>query len=91
MRALATAIDEGSVDGPRVYASGPGLSPYGGQLPGLVDAHHALAAEEYRIVRNPWQAREVARVMDTVPVTDAVKAEQAVQIAQAWIRVCSLS
>jgi len=59
--ALATAIEEGSVVGPRVFASGPGLSPYGGQLPGLVDAHHALAAEEYRIVRNPDDAAEAVR------------------------------
>jgi imidazolonepropionase-like amidohydrolase len=59
--ALATAVDEGSIDGPRIYASGPGLSPYGGQLPGLVHEHQALAAEEYRIVRGPQDAAEAVR------------------------------
>jgi len=33
--ALMRAIEEGSVDGPRMIASGPGLSPIGGQFPGL--------------------------------------------------------
>ena len=32
--ALRTAIKDGSVDGPRMIVSGPGLSPPGGQFPG---------------------------------------------------------
>src|SRR5262245_31462816 len=33
--ALREAIKDGSVDGPRILAAGPGLSPEGGQFPGL--------------------------------------------------------
>jgi len=33
--ALQQAIADGSVDGPRMIVSGPGLSPIGGQFPGL--------------------------------------------------------
>src|SRR5262245_7398864 len=36
--ALKAAILDGSVDGPRMFASGPGLSPEGGQFPGLQPA-----------------------------------------------------
>ena len=34
--ALRTAIEEGSLPGPRLFVSGPGLSPPGGQFPGIV-------------------------------------------------------
>jgi len=50
--ALRPAINEGSVDGPRMYVSGPGLSPEGGQFPGLQNSHRQLAEEEYRIVNS---------------------------------------
>ena len=36
--ALRTAIRDGSVDGPRMIVSGPGLSPPGGQFPGVLPA-----------------------------------------------------
>lgn len=48
--ALRDAIAEGSVPGPRMYVSGPGLSPAGGQADGLQYRHRALAGEEYRVV-----------------------------------------
>ena len=38
--ALKRAIDDGSVDGPRMLVSGPGLSPEGGQVPGLQQLWH---------------------------------------------------
>jgi imidazolonepropionase-like amidohydrolase len=54
--ALRKAIEDGSVDGPRMIVSGPGLSPEGGQFPGLQWAHRAIAEEEYRIVCGPQDA-----------------------------------
>ena len=59
--ALARAIREGSVPGPRMYVSGPGLSPVGGQFPGLTPEHGGLAAEEYRIVHGPDDAADAVR------------------------------
>jgi imidazolonepropionase-like amidohydrolase len=54
--ALRDAIRDGSVDGPRIVAAGPGLSPEGGQFPGLQPAYRAIAEEEYRVVRGPEDA-----------------------------------
>jgi imidazolonepropionase-like amidohydrolase len=59
--ALRTAIAEGSVDGPRMYVSGPGLSPEGGQFPGLQSNYKQIAEEEYRIVRGAEDARLAVR------------------------------
>jgi imidazolonepropionase-like amidohydrolase len=59
--ALRTAINDGSVDGPRIIASGPGLSPEGGQFPGLEPEYADLAAAEYRIVRGPEDAALAVR------------------------------
>jgi imidazolonepropionase-like amidohydrolase len=59
--ALRTAINEGSVDGPRMYVSGPGLSPVGGQFPGLQSAYKQIAEEDYRIVRGAEDARQAVR------------------------------
>jgi imidazolonepropionase-like amidohydrolase len=59
--ALRTAIADGSVDGPRIYAAGPGLSPEGGQFPSLLPAYRAIAEEEYRIVRGPVDAAMAVR------------------------------
>lgn len=54
--ALRKAIMDGSVDGPRIIPSGPGLSPVGGQFPGLLLQFKAIAEEEYRIVRGSEDA-----------------------------------
>jgi imidazolonepropionase-like amidohydrolase len=54
--ALRDAIRDGSVDGPRMVAAGPGLSPEGGQFPGLQSSYRAIAEEEYRVVRGPADA-----------------------------------
>jgi len=59
--ALRQAIDDGSVDGPRMISSGPGLSPIGGQFPGLLPEYQSLAAEEYRIVHNADDAADAVR------------------------------
>jgi imidazolonepropionase-like amidohydrolase len=54
--ALRDAIRDGSVDGPRMVAAGPGLSPEGGQFPGLQSRYRDIAEEEYRVVRGPEDA-----------------------------------
>jgi imidazolonepropionase-like amidohydrolase len=59
--ALAVAIEEGSVEGPRIYPSGPGLSPVGGQFPGLQSNHASIADEEYRVIRGAEDARLAVR------------------------------
>jgi imidazolonepropionase-like amidohydrolase len=56
--ALRTAIEDGSVDGPRIIPAGPGLSPEGGQFPGLQKGYHGIAEEEYRIVHSPDDAAQ---------------------------------
>jgi len=59
--ALRTAIEDASVDGPRMVVSGPGLSPTGGQFPGLRPEYASLAADEYRIVNGPDDAAVAVR------------------------------
>ncbi|HEX9109974.1 MAG TPA: amidohydrolase family protein [Terriglobales bacterium] len=59
--ALREAIADGSLDGPRMIVAGPGLSPVGGQLPGLKPEYEGLAADEYRIVRNAADAADAVR------------------------------
>lgn len=58
---LERAINDGRISGPRVYGSGPGLAPAGGQLdPMPSDPHHLIGAE-YRIVVSPDDARAAVR------------------------------
>jgi len=59
--ALRQAINDGSVDGPRMFVSGPGLSPVGGQFPGLLPEYQKAAQEEYRIIKGPEDARAAVR------------------------------
>jgi len=59
--ALRSAIEDGSVEGPRMIVSGPGLSPLGGQFPGLQADHADLAAHEYRIIRGAEDAAMAVR------------------------------
>ena len=59
--ALRQAIDDGSLPGPRMIVSGPGLSPVGGQFPGLLPEYQSLVDQEYRIVRNPQDAYDAVR------------------------------
>lgn len=59
--ALARGVREGLVVGPRIYASGPGLSPPGGQLHHIGPAYAGLVGLEYRIVRGVDDARAAVR------------------------------
>lgn len=58
---LGKAIADGRVAGPRIFGSGPGLAPDGGQLEPLPQDPHALVAGEYRIVSGPDDARTAVR------------------------------
>ncbi len=55
--ALRAAIEDGSLEGPRMYFSGPGLSAEGGQIAGLQYNYRQIAEEEYRIIRGAEDAR----------------------------------
>ena len=70
--ALRTAIADGSVVGPRMFVSGPGISPEGGQYAGLQPAARALAAEEYAIVHNTAEAADAVR-QNAVGGADVIK------------------
>lgn len=59
--ALRAAIRDGSLDGARMFVSGPGLPGEGGQLPGLEQAWRGIAEEEYRVVRGPLDAALAVR------------------------------
>lgn len=59
--ALKRAIEEGSVPGPRLYVSGPGLAPEGGQVPNLAPGHATVIDGDYRIVRGVEDARQAVR------------------------------
>lgn len=58
---LEQAINDGLTPGPRIYGSGPGLAPAGGQMePMPADPHHLVGAE-YRIVGGVEDARAAVR------------------------------
>ncbi|HXG87350.1 MAG TPA: amidohydrolase family protein [Vicinamibacterales bacterium] len=59
--ALKRAIADGSLPGPRLYVSGPGLSAAGGQIEGPAAELAAAAAIEYRIIQNVDDARTAVR------------------------------
>jgi imidazolonepropionase-like amidohydrolase len=59
--ALKRAIAEGSLSGPRLYVSGPGLAPEGGQMDGIDARHRGLVDDEYRVVRGADDARQAVR------------------------------
>ncbi|WP_345226720.1 amidohydrolase family protein [Hymenobacter koreensis] len=59
--ALKRAIDEGTLPGPRLYVSGPGLAPEGGQVPGLMPGQTQLITGDYRIIRGVEDARLAVR------------------------------
>ncbi|QTC90127.1 amidohydrolase family protein [Brevundimonas goettingensis] len=58
---LQRAIDQGDIPGPRLYGSGPGLAPEGGQLEPQPADPHRLIAGEYRIIKGPDDARSAVR------------------------------
>jgi imidazolonepropionase-like amidohydrolase len=59
--ALRTAIAEGTVVGPRIFASGPIISSVGGQLPGMNIRYDHMISEEYRIVKSVEDAQLAVR------------------------------
>jgi len=59
--ALNRAITEGLLPGPRMRCSGPGLSTYGGQIPGTIFKHQDIVKDEYRIIKNPLDAADAVR------------------------------
>ncbi|MFC1662451.1 amidohydrolase family protein, partial [Gemmatimonadota bacterium] len=67
--ALMRAIQDGSLPGPRMVVSGPGISPVGGQFPGIHPEWEALASAEYRIVSGPEEAANAVREAVTYGAT----------------------
>lgn len=59
--ALRDAINEGTVDGPRIFASGPIIGAPGGQLYGVSHEHQDLVGLEYRIITSVADAKNAVR------------------------------
>ncbi len=60
--ALKKAINEGTVDGPRMFVSGPIIASEGGQIPGIVRRHRDFINDEYTFVRNVDDAINAVRI-----------------------------
>ncbi|GAK94321.1 hypothetical protein JCM19298_1449 [Nonlabens ulvanivorans] len=58
---LRDAINEGTIDGPRIYASGPILAANGGQVYGVLPEHQNIINLEYRIITSPEDAKNAVR------------------------------
>jgi imidazolonepropionase-like amidohydrolase len=58
---LERGINDGLVQGPRIYGSGPGLAPAGGQMEPMPGDPHHLVGAEYRIITSPDDARAAVR------------------------------
>lgn len=58
---LAHGVDDGVAPGPRIYGSGPGLAPAGGQMEPLSTDPHDLVNGEYRIVNGVDDTRAAVR------------------------------
>lgn len=58
---LERGINDGLTPGPRIYGSGPGLAPAGGQLESQPTDPHHLIAGEYRIINGADDARAAVR------------------------------
>ena len=54
---LRDAINEGSILGPRIFASGPILAAEGGQIYGVLPEHQDIIGLEYRIISGPEDAK----------------------------------
>ncbi len=59
--ALRNAINEGTVDGPRIFASGPILAASGGQIYGVSSNKQSVIDAEYRIVKSAPDAANAVR------------------------------
>lgn len=59
--ALRDAINEGTISGPRIFASGPIIAAAGGQIYGVSHDHQDLVDLEYRIIKNVEDAKNAVR------------------------------
>ena len=59
--ALRNAINEGTIEGPRIFASGPILAATGGQIYGVLPEHQNIIDSEYRIITSPEDAKNAVR------------------------------
>lgn len=59
--ALRDAINEGTIDGPRIFAAGQIMSSSGGQIYGVQSEHKDLVDLEYRIIKSSSEAINAVR------------------------------
>jgi imidazolonepropionase-like amidohydrolase len=59
--ALKKSINEGTTIGPRMFVSGPIISPEGGQVPGLLKSKREIIANDYTIIRSVDDAINAVR------------------------------
>jgi imidazolonepropionase-like amidohydrolase len=59
--ALRDAINEGTIEGPRIFASGPILAAEGGQIYDVLPEHQTIIDLEYRIIKSPEDAKNAVR------------------------------
>lgn len=59
--ALRDAINEGSIDGPRIFAAGQIMSGPGGQIYGVQKEYQKIVDDEYRIIKSPDDAINAVR------------------------------
>lgn len=59
--ALRDAINEGTVEGPRIFAAGPILAANGGQIYDVLPEHQNIIDLEYRIISSPEDAKNAVR------------------------------
>jgi imidazolonepropionase-like amidohydrolase len=59
--ALRDAINEGTIVGPRIFASGPIMSSSGGQIYGVSHKHQNLVSLEYRVIEDVADAKNAVR------------------------------
>jgi imidazolonepropionase-like amidohydrolase len=58
---LRDAINEGTIEGPRIFASGPILAAEGGQIYNVLPEHQDIIDLEYRIISSAEDARNAVR------------------------------
>lgn len=59
--ALRDAINEGSIEGPRIFAAGQIMSGPGGQIYGVQKKYQEIISDEYRIIKSPEDAINAVR------------------------------
>ncbi|MDG5492898.1 amidohydrolase family protein [Psychroserpens sp. SPM9] len=59
--ALRDAINEGTIEGPRIFASGQIMSSTGGQIYGVPHNHQDIINLEYRVIKNVEDAKNAVR------------------------------